>query len=201
MPRRYAEQRGLRLGVREIKYKLEDARDWVKDLELREKLNDNPIYVASGLGIVVFFCLMLVVCHFTGGGPRSVEVKLVYYDVSNKTIRIVKHDSIDPIASPLEGTDNVFRAHVFACKECPKGALKDGMTLAELKEQGMFIGYLERYDPQSEGQSDPDALAGGAGLSYRTLDSEEWVDENSTKIRAVLGAPANKCLEARPCRP
>jgi len=178
---------------------LQELRDWYEDLELRNKLEENQSLVIVGLIVVIVFCLSLVMCQLFGGGPSSVssEVKLVYYDLGDQSIKLVDHKYPAMPQSPLEGTTDVFLATVFACEECPKGKIKDGMTREELKAEGMFIGWLEKIDPNL---SEEMAMF-GEGYLYRGLESDRWYKATDQGYEAINARVYEKCSDARICLP
>ncbi|MBX2851294.1 MAG: hypothetical protein KTR15_06075 [Phycisphaeraceae bacterium] len=180
------------MGLQEIRY-------WFEDLELRKKLEENQSVAVVGLLVVIIFCLGLVMCQLTGGGPGSStrEFKLVYFDVDSQTIKIVDHKGPAQAASPLEGTDNVFIASVFACEACPEGQIKDGMNLDDLKAEGMFIAWLERIDPN---MTDEMAMF-GEGRSYRTLENDRWYKTTEKGYELINKRLLDRCPKARICRP
>lgn len=178
---------------------LEDIRYWFEDLELRKKLEENQSFVLIGLIFIIVFSLSLVVCQLTGGGSGSYsqEVKLVYFDLTNQTIRVVDHEYPAIPASPLEGTDDVFLASVYACEECPKGKIKDGMTMADLKAEGMFVAWLERYDPDVT----EEMAMYGEGYLYRTLENDKWYKATDPGYDQIVRGLYERCPGARVCQP
>lgn len=178
---------------------LQELRDWYDDLELRSKLEENQSIVVGGLLVVIIFCLGLVMCQLFGGGPSSYssEVQLVYFDTTNQTIRVVDHEYPEPHASPLAGTTDVFFASVYSCEECPKGTLKDGMSLEELKSNGMFIGWLEKYEPNLS----EEAQMLGEGSLYRSVESDRWYKGTDKGYQAITKRVFTKCPTAQLCRP
>lgn len=181
---------------------LQEVRDWYDDLELRKKIEENQSIVSIGLIVLIIFSLGLTMCQIFGGGsgPGSQEVQLVYFDTTNQTIRIVEHEysaqSAQP-ASPLEGTDDVFMASVFACEECPKGQIKDGMSLGDLKANGMFVGWLEKFDPEVS----EEARAFGEGAQYRSLERDRWYKVNEKGYEAIRKRVFQRCPTALICLP
>lgn len=180
------------MGLQEVRY-------WLEDLELRKKLEENQSIVIVGLLVVIIFCLGLVVCQVTGGGPSTTasEVTLVYFDLDSQTIKLVEHQYPALPASPLEGTDNVFIASVFACEECPEGAIKDGMNLEDLKAEGMFIGMLERIDPNIT----EEMAMFGEGYSYRSIEDDRWYKPTENGYQQLNNKIFTRCPKARICRP
>lgn len=178
---------------------LQELRDWYEDLELKSKLEENQSIVVLGLIVVIVFCLCLVMCQVFGGGPGAVstDVKLVYFDLTNKEIKVVAHEYPAMPKSPLEGTTDVFLASVFACDECPKGKIKDGMTMDELEAEGMFIGWLEKIDPEI---SEEMAMF-GEGYLYRAVDSERWYKATDKGYETINMRVYEKCKTARICLP
>lgn len=179
--------------------RLQDIRYWFEDLELRRKLESNQPILLVSLIILIIFSLCLVVCQLAGGGQTSSsrEVKLVYYDLGRQAIRIVEHQYPGIPASPLAGTDDVYQATVFACEECPKGTIKDGMTLDDLQAEGMFIGWIERHDPE---MTDEMAML-GKGYQYRTLETDRWYGQSDPGFQVISEKPYQRCQSARICIP
>lgn len=178
---------------------LEDIRYWYEDLELRKKLEENQSFVLIGLICIIVFSLSLVVCQLTGGGAGSYssEVKLVYFDLDSQTVRVVKHEYPAIPASPLEGTEDVFLASVYACEECPEGALKDGMSLADLEAEGMFIAWLERHDPDAS----EEMMMFGEGYQYRTVENDQWYKVTDKGYEQITRGVYDRCPQARICQP
>jgi len=181
---------------------LQNLRDWYDDLELRQKLEENQSLVIIGLIAVILFCLGLVMCQLIGGGSgsSSSEVKLVYFDTTNQSIRLVDHEysknSAQP-KSPLEGTTDVFLASVFGCEDCPKGKIKDGMTLEDLKANGMFVGWLEKVDPAM----DEEMALLGEGSMRRLVESDRWYKPTDKGYEVINEKVYEKCKTARICLP
>ena len=178
---------------------LEDIRYWFEDLELRQKLEENQSIVLVGLILVIVFSLGAVLCQLTGGGGGSytAEVELVYFDLGAQTVRLIEHEYPAIPASPLKGTDNVFLATVFSCEECEKGKIKDGMTVEDLKANGMFIGWLERI-PEDV---DDELMLYGEGYEYRTVDNDRWYKLEEAGSQKIMQAPYEKCPTVQVCLP
>ena len=178
---------------------LEDIRYWWEDLELRKKLEENQSIVILGLLVIILFSLGLVTCQLMGGrqGSFSQEAELVYFDLTNQTIKIVDHEYPAPPTSPLDGTEDIFMARVFSCEELPEGTLKDGMTLDELKAKGMFVGWLERIDPE---MSEEMAMF-GEGQSYRTLENDRWYKTSEPGYEKIMKQFSARCPRAYNCVP
>lgn len=180
------------MGLQEIKY-------WFEDLQLREKLEENQsILLLGAIGLIVV-SLGMVVCQLVGGGSGSYsnEVQLVYFDMESQSIRLVDHEYPAMPKSPLEGTDNVFMASVYACEDCPKGKLKDGMSKEDLKANGMFIAWLERIDPDL---SEEMAMF-GEGYEYRSLDNDKWYKATDRGYEQIVNGLYKRCPTARICLP
>lgn len=163
--------------------------------ELRETLNANPIITLGAAGVVVFICLMLVVCQFTGGGPASVSsYKVIYYDTSNKTLKVVDHNVSDGMhPSPMKGTTDVFEVMLFYCGESPGNVNVDGMTVEQLEEKGIFIGWLQKIDPE---QFDESIMS--EGHMYRAVDGKDWVPVYEPEVEKIINMPYQRCSDARP---
>lgn len=178
---------------------LQRLRDWYEDLELRDKLEENQSIVIVGLLAVILLSLGLVMCQMFGGGTASYsnKVKLVYFDTANQSIRVVDHEYPEMHKSPLEGTTDVFFAAVFACEDCPEGVIKDGMTLADLKANGLFIGWLEKIDPNPD-----QAIAMfGEGMMFRTIEKDRWYRATDKGYDMIQTRVYEKCSTARRCTP
>lgn len=180
------------MGLQEIKY-------WFEDLRLGEKLEENQSIVLIGAISLIVVSLGLVVCQLTGGGPGSYssEVQLVYFDTQSQTIRLVDHEYPAMPQSPLEGTENVFLASVYACEECPEGKLKDGMSQDDLKANGMFIAWLQRVDPDIT----EEMAMFGEGYEYRTLENDKWYMATDRGYEQIVSGLYERCPSARPCQP
>ncbi|MEO0474437.1 MAG: hypothetical protein AAF085_00510 [Planctomycetota bacterium] len=180
------------MGMQELRY-------WLEDLELRKKLEENQSVVVIGLVVVILFCLGVVACQLMGGGPGagSSDVRLVYFDMDSQTVRIIDHTYPDLPTSPLEGTESVYIASVFSCEDCPKGKIKDGMTLEELKAEGMFVAWLEKRDPEV---SEEMAMF-GEGYSYRSLENDRWYKNTERGYEAIHAKLVERCSQARICLP
>ena len=177
----------------------EDIRYWWEDLELRKKLEENQSIVILGLIIIILFSLGAVTCQMFGGrgGSFSQEVELVYFDLTNQTIKIVNHEYPAIPMSPLEGTEDVFMARVFSCEDCPEGKLKDGMTPDDLKANGMFVAWLERTDPNAT----EEMMMFGEGQEFRTLSSERWYNTSDPGYQQMMKAFSERCPRAYNCLP
>ena len=179
---------------------LQDVRYWLEDLELRKKLEQNQSVVVAALALVIFISMCLVVCHLVGGpggGSHSNDVRLVYFDTETNTIRVVDHEYPAIPASPLKGTDNVFLASVYSCEDCPEGAIKDGMTLDEIEEEGMFIAWLERIDPKAN----EDMALFGEGYEYRLPEGDKWYKSADPGYQKIIRDLYERCPTARVCLP
>lgn len=167
---------------------------------VRQQMNDNPIYMYIAAGGLFFVCIMLVVCQFTGGGSGSSRTPLlIYFDTTNETIKLVKFDPSGGNLpnSPLDGAPETYAATIFVCGECPKGAIKDGMTLEELKAAGLFIGWLEKVDRSSASIDTFNEY----NYSYRALDGTKWVKGDTEAALKIINAPYETCEDVRPCSP
>lgn len=177
----------------------ENFRYWLEDIELRKKLEENQLIVVVALILLILTSLTLVMCQFTGGGASgsTSKVELIYFDLGSQSIRLVEHRYPAQPKSPLEGTEDVFLATVFKCEECPDGSVKDGMSLADLKAEGMFIGWLEKID---ENVSD-EMVMFGEGYAYRTIETDRWYKPTDRGYEALNRRVYEKCENARICRP
>lgn len=178
---------------------LQDLKYWIEDLEIRKKLEENQSIVVIGLIALIIVSLGLIVCQMTGGGSGAIstKVKLVYYDLGNQKIRVVDHKYPDIPSSPLTGTTDVYLASVYACEECPPGTLKDGMSLSDLKENGMFIGWLERIDPEAT----ENTVMFGEGYKYRTIEVDQWYSVSDKGFEMINRKVFERCPTARICLP
>lgn len=178
---------------------LQGLRDWYQDLELRDKIEENQSLVIVGLVALIVFCLALSMCQVMGGGGSAarIDVQLAYVDLDSQSIRVVDHTYPEIPASPLEGTDNVFLATVFSCEECPSGAMKDGMSLQDLSNSGLFIGWLIKRDPSAS----RDDVARGEGDLYRSVAEDRWYTAGDQGFTALTEAVYRRCSTARECLP
>lgn len=178
---------------------LEEIRYWLEDLQLRKKLEENQSMVLIGLICLIVISLSLIVCQLTGGGANnySSTVKLVYFDLGNQAIRVVDHEYPAIPASPLKGTTDVYLASVFACEDCPQGQIKDGMSLDDLKANGMFIGWLERYDPEAT----EEMMVFGQSSSFRTIESDRWYNPTEKGYEAINQRLYARCPQPQICLP
>ncbi|MGB0766636.1 MAG: hypothetical protein ACPGYV_02880 [Phycisphaeraceae bacterium] len=178
---------------------LQDIRYWFEDLDLRNKSEEYKPFIILGLCLVIVFCLSLVLCQLTGGGSGSFsnEVRLVYYDTTNQIIKLVDHEYPAIPQSPLEGTTDIFLASVYGCEDCPQGTIKDGMTRAELKDKGMFIGWLERIDPTANDEM----MLYEQGYEYRLVEGATWYNATDPGYQKIIEDLYNRCPNARPCLP
>jgi len=179
---------------------LQDVRYWLEDLELRKKMEEYRAFVIVGLCVIILISLSLMLCHVVGGPSASSytnTVELVYFDTETKTIKLVKHEYPAIPASPLAGKENVFLASVYACEDCPKGAIKDGMTLEQIKAEGMFIAWLERIDPNA---TDEMALF-GEGYSYRLPEEDKWYSSADPGYQKIIRDLYERCPKVRVCLP
>ena len=124
-------------------------------------------------------------------------VKLVYFDTEAQSIRLIDHTYPAMPKSPLKGTSDVYLAAVFRCKDCPRGMLKDGMTLEELEKKGMFVGWLEKIDPNV---SEEMAMF-GEGYAYREVDGTKWYKETDRGYDQINSKIYDRCDNARICLP
>lgn len=164
---------------------------------LRDTMNNNPAAVTGAAVVVLLLCLVLVYCQFTGGGTPSGKAQIIYFDVESQTIKLVPLDYENPPNSPLDDSPSSFEAMVFSCTECPEDGLVDGMSLKDLEAKGMFIGWLQKRDPDSI----PDPSF-NASVQFRTLNSKTWYPGDSERWRSIEekiqqncpgGAWANAC--------
>ena len=172
----------------------------VDNLDVREVLNDNPLFVYIGAGVLVFFALTLVVCQFTGGVSGgfsgSYNYKLVYYDVNAKTLHVMAFDGRDGQAALIAPNERGrYQAVIYTCKENPTGLIKDGMPASELEKHGLFIAWLQKQDTSMQGNGPQLAEV---DVQMRTLDNEMWVHSYSPESSAIFNAPNRRCKEAMP---
>lgn len=178
------------MDFQDIKYAIQDFRP-------REWMNENQLYVAVGVGAIFLICISLVVCQFTGGRPAGTELRLIYFNDTDKTIQIVEFNTSEGFpGSPLEGTTDVYEAALYACDECPEGVLRDGMTVAELEEAGLFIGWLQKREQTTEGEQ---AGMDGYAYTFRHPEGEKWYTQNDPSTARLQAWPYEKCAGARPC--
>lgn len=181
----------------DIKYWLYERGIDLDNFNLRETLNDNPKIVYAVAVVLAVVCLMLVVCQMVGGStPPLGSYQVIYYDTTNQQVRVVEHDASKGMhPSPLEGTTDVFEAAVFHCGERPEGLDIDGMTLQELEQNGLFIGWLQKTDAELEGD-ELQIMEGG--YEYRRVGGTQWWSTNSPRVDQILRAPYERCEDAQP---
>jgi len=180
----------------DIKYWLYERGIDLDNFSLRETLNDNPVIVYIAAGILTVVCLMLVVCQMVGGSTSALgSYEVIYYDTSKQQVRIVEHDADEGMhPSPLEGTTDVFEAAVFYCGEQPEGLDIDGMTRQELEQNGLFIGWLQKTDPEAT----DDTMMMEGGYLYRRVDGTQWWAAGAPRVDQILRAPYERCKDAQP---
>lgn len=167
-------------------------------MNVREFMNDNPLYTYIGVGVVFVLAMTLVVCRLMGGGGAS-SYKLVYYDTEAKTIRIVEFEAGEAPKSPLEGEPNVYQAAIFSCGECDPDEIQDGMSRDELEAAGMRIRYIMKID---ESVDDTMSMMEGDNYSYSAIDQINWVtDSMQEPMLNLVQGEIDGCPDARPCNP
>jgi hypothetical protein len=170
-------------------------------MSLRETLNNNPAVVTGGAVVLLLVAVVILgkVLFFSGGSGSVGTEQVIYYDVANKTIKLVERPAEEPQPnSPLDGSPDTYQATIFACGEC--GEITDGMTLEDLKAAGMFVGYLHKRDPGTEYAPEFNKT-----YKYRPFESKNWYPASGDqwfKIEAQLqrkcegGAYVNYCYAA-----
>lgn len=159
-------------------------------MSLREKLNNNPQIATGGAVVVLLLCLMLIYCQFSGG---SRSAKLLYFDLETNQVKLVDFKAGDTLATPLAGTQ-IYQVTIFSCTECKE--IKDGMTLEELKAEGMFPGYVIRL-PEA-GVADPDLMSSN---EIRLIDGPDtWVNADTERGGKLVQQAQSQCPDgAKPC--
>ena len=98
-------------------------------MDLRRKLNDNPMITAAVVGVVIILAIWAIY-HFSGGGPGGGAGS--FYSVDNGASWFSrKTDDLPPF--DYDGKEAV-RAHIYTCGEGGKE----------------FVGYLEKYAPEAK---------------------------------------------------
>lgn len=162
--------------------------------QLREKLEDNAMAVKIGAGVLILLSLVFIVVNMAGGGGPSVQTQttVIYYDVDQKVIKLVEHDtSAGPPSSPMNGTENVFIASVWYCDEGKDADVSDGMALADLEAEGLFIAWLEKADPAAKADE-----YNARPMMYRKLDSENWSKGETPAVMKIIESPLERCQDA-----
>lgn len=168
-------------------------------MNLREQLNDNPVYVIGGAALLVVLSLTVAMCSIFGGGGASFDdfppTKVVYYDTTNDKIILVDPEEGKPAVSPRPGTTDVFEAAVFTCGEYKAGTLRDGMSRAELESADLYIAWLQKSIDSADGSAS--ALEPGA-VDYlvRSVDGSTWLDSTREEALTLVTAPYEKCDDA-----
>jgi hypothetical protein len=124
-------------------------------------------------------------------------------------------DAIPPIQAP-SGGDGV-RAYVFTCNKSCGGHDLDGKHLDELKDLGLFVGYVEKISDKGleqlekiKGRGDDMAMSMIMAESLmefgmvRSMDSETWYKFMDPQASRIQSEPHKKCKNrrfARPCLP
>ncbi|MFN3167604.1 MAG: hypothetical protein ACE37H_11120 [Phycisphaeraceae bacterium] len=158
-------------------------------MSLRETLNNNPA-VVTGAAVVLLLVAVIIlgkVLFFSGGGGAVGNEQVIYYDVANKTIKLIERSTKDPYPdSPLDGSPDTYQASIFSCGEC--GEITDGMTLDDLKAAGMFVGYLHQRDPGTE--NDPEF---NPTYKIRLFEGKKWISAGDGRLYQVEEQIHRKC--------
>lgn len=167
-------------------------------MSAREFFNNNPAVVSGAAVLVLVLCLGAISCSlfgWGGAGGGSKNVQLVYYDLSNDSLKLVRAQ--DRLGSPLVGTET-YLGYVMSCGEC--GEINEGMTRAELEAGGMYIAYLQTL-PESDGMSRELMLEGQ--VEIYDFASEGWYMMNSEQ-GMLIAQDSRMCEDgsmAESCQP
>ena len=116
---------------------------------LRETINENSV-----TGIVIAVILFLVaggLSYWTFVGFRpSVEVAegKWFFDANTGKLFAADTGDIPPIEAPSGGEG--LQAHVYTCADDCGGHDLEGLTPDEVEGLGLFVGYLERLEPEGQ---------------------------------------------------
>lgn len=161
---------------------------------LREKMEENASAVKVGAGVLILLSLGFIVVRLFGGGGTNLQTQstAIYYDVDQKVIKLVEHDtSAGPVPSPMPGAENVFIASVWFCGDGEGVEVTDGMALAELERAGLFIAWLEKADTTPKGSA-----YNSRPMMYRTLDNTAWSKGETLAVTKIIESPQERCKDA-----
>jgi hypothetical protein len=151
----------------------------------RRWVNENPKAV-WGIASVSFFVLLLVLIGLLSGDSRP-EVKppkkAWFYDLNTGELFVDRASKEGPIEAPsgalANGEPAGVKANVFTYANDPN-------------ENDLFIGYLERPDPNVTLEGVEVKKVGGSasrwgeGKLVRTVEDANWVSATSNKGRGIL---------------
>ena len=164
--------------------------------ELRDKLEDNKPVVMGAAGVLILLCIVYLIISMLAGGGNSPGTKatLIYFDVAGQKIQLVAFDadSDELPTSPLAGSGEVFLASIWYCGDSASAELTDGMTLSDLEAAGMFVGWLEKEDPNGLVNE-----FGTRPMLYRTLSQPQWVKADTPRSLDIIEGPYDKCADAK----
>ena len=168
---------------RDAKNKQLQAQNFAKQREqlarLLRQINDHP---AFGWGIVGALLLLAalppLVLMLMAEKERT--TKLIWDLQANHFVQV-------DMTAATDGAPGAA-AKVFSCGEC--GEIEAGMTEQELKDAGMFIGYLVVTRK----------AAGGATEQFYVdpAASQELIPAKSPQVRDLVNAPRKACNNKRP---
>lgn len=167
----------------EIRHKAERFRDWYERLQVREMLNDRPKVVLS---IALFSVLVLVAVLLLAGqeaparhSPQGEHAW--FYDLNTGKLFVGGSKQTGPIEAPSgplpDGRPAGLRAHVYSYVPGPK-------------ESELFVGFLERPDPQANAGTltlDLSAFDGWTrGRLIKRVDDDTWVSPASVQGQEII---------------
>lgn len=151
-------------------------------MSLREKLNNNPavVTIMAVVLLAIAICILGYVLFIKGGRGGTGTEQVIYYDIKSNTIKLIDRPGTDPYPdSPMTDAPDAYHATIFSCGEC--GEITDGMTADQLKQAGMFVGYIHMRDPGT--MFDPEM---NPSSKYRPLEAKNWYPSSSEQWMSVL---------------
>ncbi|MFI4860724.1 MAG: hypothetical protein ACIAXF_08605 [Phycisphaerales bacterium JB063] len=171
-------------------------------MSAREFFNNNPAIVTGASVLVLVLCLAAIACSLFGGLPSSGSgsVQLIYYDMSNNTIKLVP--SSDRPGSPLAENEQAFRCFVMTCGEC--GKIEEGMTADDIIANGMFISHLQTF-PTADRMMGPGGMEDDTQVLMLSDENPQWYSMSSQDgmdiMRAVSTWQCEDGSTAKQCQP
>jgi len=191
-------------------------------MNVRQFMNENSALVTIAcigllivaLGYIIWFTTMR-------GGSRNYGPRPIYYfDAATGQIFTAPSDEIPPIQSPGQDPGDTvpkgYRVMLFSCSTCPDDV--SGMSLEQLQQAGVNVGYMEAYKPDVkemlieardyDGDGPPpeafmqlEAQEEGHLIS---ANGQEWVAMNTMEAQEIQMSSYTICGEnarATPCYP
>lgn len=154
-------------------------------MQIRDWVNNNSAVVTILAVVMLVISLGVIIMNSTGNRSGQIT-KMYYYNIQTGKFFVASSSELAPITTE-SGPDTGVRAYIYGCGECPSGLA--GLTLDEARNQGVFVGYFEKFSPKAKAAllaeaNDPE----GGMLAFEALEqgqlfqipgTDRWLPSNT----------------------